>query len=201
NMRIMAKCGGTRVPIVRHGWQLSSAEGLDGLRRGGLASELGLSKSGLFAHFGSKEELQLAVLKLVAERFEREVLQPAFRAPRGEPRIRRIFDRWMDWVSDAAQGGCPFVAASFELDDRIDSRPRGYLVTAQRLLLATLARAAQLAKEEGHFRPDLDTEQFAFELDGVMLSFSHWKRLLRDSRAEGRAREAFERLIADARSR
>src|SRR5438067_2763289 len=198
-IRIMPKGEQTRDRIVRHALQLSSAEGLEGLSIGVLASDLGLSKSGLFAHFGSKEELQLAVLRLVAERFEREVLQPAFRAPRGEPRIRRIFDRWMDWVSDAAQGGCPFVAASFELDDKIDSRPRGYLVTAQRLLLATLSRAAQLAKEEGHFRPDLDTEQFAFELDGVMLSFSHWKRLLRDSRAEVRAREAFERLIADAR--
>lgn len=198
-IQVMPKGEETRDRIVRHALQLSSAEGLEGLSIGVLASDLGLSKSGLFAHFGSKEELQLAVLRLVAERFEREVLQPAFRAPRGEPRIRRIFDRWMDWVSDAAQGGCPFVAASFELDDKIDSRPRGYLVTAQRLLLATLSRAAQLAKEEGHFRPDLDTEQFAFELDGVMLSFSHWKRLLRDSRAEVRAREAFERLIADAR--
>src|SRR5207237_9960246 len=127
NMRIMAKCGGTRVPIVRHGWQLSSAEGLEGLSIGVLASDLGLSKSGLFAHFGSKEELQLAVLRLVAERFEREVLQPAFRAPRGEPRVRRIFDRWMDWVSDAAQVGCPVVAACFELDDKVGSRRVGYL--------------------------------------------------------------------------
>src|SRR5207237_5705657 len=120
----VAKGEETRERIVRHALQLSSTEGLGGLSIGVLAGDLGLSKSGLFAHFGSKEELQLAVLKLVAERFEREVLQPAFRAPRGEPRIRRIFDRWMDWVSDAAQGGCPFVAASFELDAKIDSRPR-----------------------------------------------------------------------------
>ena len=199
-IKFMAKGEETRDRIIRHALQLSSAEGLEGLSIGVLASDLGLSKSGLFAHFGSKEELQVAVLKLVAERFEREVLQPAFRAPRGEPRIRRIFDRWMDWMTDAAQGGCPFVDASFELDDKVDSRPRGYLVTAQRQLLAALARAAQIAKEEGHFRPDLDTDQFAFELDGVMLSFSHWKRLLRDSRAESRARGAFERLIADARA-
>jgi len=197
----VAKGEETRDRILRHALQLSSTEGLEGLSIGVLAGDLGLSKSGLFAHFGSKEELQLAVLKLVAERFEHEVLEPAFRAPRGEPRIRRIFERWMDWVCDAAQGGCPFVAASFELDDKVDSRPRGFLVTAQRMLLTTLARAAQLAKEEGHFRADLDAEQFAFELDGVMLSFSHWKRLLRDSRAEGRAREAFERLVADARRR
>jgi len=197
----VAKGEETRDRIVRHALQLSSTEGLEGLSIGVLASDLGLSKSGLFAHFGSKEELQLAVLERVAERFENEVLQPAFRAPRGEPRIRRIFERWMDWMCDAAQGGCPFVAASFELDDKVDSRPRAFLVTSQRMLLAALARAAQLAKEEGHFRADLDAEQFAFELDGVMLSFSHWKRLLRDSRAEGRAREAFERLVADARRR
>jgi AcrR family transcriptional regulator len=195
----VAKGDETRERIVRHALQLSSKEGLEGLSIGVLANDLGLSKSGLFAHFGSKEELQLAVLKLVAERFEREVLIPAFRAPRGEPRIRRIFDRWMDWVSGAAAGGCPFVAASVELDDKIDSRPRGYLVTAQRRLLQTLARAAQIAKEEGHFRADLDTEQFSFELDGVMLSYSHWKRLLRDPKAEARAREAFEKLLLVSR--
>jgi AcrR family transcriptional regulator len=194
----VAKGDETRERIVRHALRLSSKEGLEGLSIGVLANELGLSKSGLFAHFGSKEELQLAVLKLVAERFEREVLIPAFRAPRGEPRIRRIFDRWVDWVG-AAPGGCPFVAASVELDDKLDSRPRGYLVTAQRLLLQTLARAAQIAKEEGHFRADLDTEQFAFELDGVMLSYSHWKRLLRDPKAEMRAREAFEKLLLVSR--
>jgi AcrR family transcriptional regulator len=194
----VAKGDETRERIVRHALRLSSKEGLEGLSIGVLANELGLSKSGLFAHFGSKEELQLAVLKLVAERFEREVLIPAFRAPRGEQRIRRIFDRWVDWVS-AAPGGCPFVAASVELDDKLDSRPRGYLVTAQRLLLQTLARAAQIAKEEGHFRADLDTEQFAFELDGVMLSYSHWKRLLRDPKAEARAREAFEKLLLVSR--
>ena len=195
----MAKGEETRERIVRHALQLSSTEGLEGLSIGVLATDLGLSKSGLFAHFGSKEELQLAVLKLVAERFEREVLLPAFRAPRGEPRIRRVFDRWMDWMNDAAQGGCPFVAASFELDDKVDSRPRGYLVTAQRLLLQSLARAAQIAKEEGHFHADLDPEQFAFEMDGVMLSYSHWKRLLRDPKAEVRARQAFERLLAASR--
>ena len=196
-----AKGEETRERIVRHALQLSSTEGLEGISIGVLASDLRLSKSGLFAHFGSKEELQLAVLKLVAERFEREVLQPSFRAPRGEPRIRRIFDRWIDWVSDASQGGCPFVAASFELDDKVDSRPRGFLVNAQRLLLAALARAARIAQEEGHFRADLDVDQFAFELDGVMLSYSHWKRLLRDTRAESRARQAFERLLADAHPR
>jgi AcrR family transcriptional regulator len=195
----VAKGDETRERILRHALELSSREGLEGISIGVLANDLGLSKSGLFAHFGSKEELQLAVLKLVAERFEREVLLPAFRAPRGEPRIRRIFDRWMDWVNGAAPGGCPFVAASFELDDRVDSRPRDYLVTAQRLLLSALARAAQLAKEEGHFRSDLDPEQFAFEMDGILLSYSHWKRLLRDPRADARARAAFDTLLASSR--
>jgi AcrR family transcriptional regulator len=195
----VAKGEETRDRIVRHALELSSTQGLEGISIGVLASDLGLSKSGLFAHFGSKEELQVAILQLVAQRFEQEVVLPAFRAPRGEPRIRRLFDRWMDWVSDAAQGGCPFVAASFELDDKVDSRPRDYLVTAQRLLLATLARAAQIAKEEGHFRSDLDTEQFAFDLDGIMLSYSHWKRLLRDAKAEARGRAAFEALLVRSR--
>ncbi|MFL5294245.1 MAG: TetR/AcrR family transcriptional regulator [Myxococcales bacterium] len=195
----MAKGEETRDRIVRHALELSSTEGLEGISIGVLASDLGLSKSGLFAHFGSKEELQVAILQRVAQRFEHEVLLPAFRAPRGEPRIRRVFDRWMDWMSDAAQGGCPFAAASFELDDKVDSRPRDYLVTVQRMLLTTLARAAQIAKEEGHFRSDLDTEQFAFDLDGIMLSYSHWKRLLRDAKAEARARAGFEALLVRSR--
>jgi AcrR family transcriptional regulator len=195
----VAKGEETRDRIVRHALELSSTDGLEGISIGVLASDLGLSKSGLFAHFGSKEELQVAILQRVAQRFEYEVLLPAFRAPRGEPRIRRVFDRWMDWMSDAAQGGCPFVAASFELDDKVDSRPRDYLVTVQRMLLTTLARAAQIAKEEGHFRSDLDTEQFAFDLDGIMLSYSHWKRLLRDAKAEARARAGFEALLVRSR--
>jgi AcrR family transcriptional regulator len=188
----------TRERIVEHAARAASVDGLTGITIGNLASGLGLSKSGLIAHFGSKEELQVQVLEKTAERFRQKVLEPAFRARRGEPRIRALFDRWIEWISSSsAPGGCVFVSASVELDDRA-GKPRDHLVAAQRQLLATVARAAQIAKEEQHFRSDLDTEQFAYEFFAIVLGFHFWKRLLRDHRAGPRAREALERLVSSA---
>jgi AcrR family transcriptional regulator len=195
----VSKGEGTRERILDRALRLASRDGLGGLSIGVLAAELGLSKSGLFAHFGSKEDLQLAVLQVAAARFEDTVMRPAFRAPRGEPRIRRLFENWMAWIGDpASPGGCVFLAAASELDDR-EGRPRDYLVGSQRLLVASLAKSARFAVEEGHFAPSLDTEQFAFDLYALLLACSHWKRLLRDPRAETRARTAFDRMVANAR--
>ena len=127
-------------------------------------------------------------------------MRPAFRAPRGEPRIRQLFDNWLAWCSDPAlPGGCIFMAAATELDDK-QGRPRDYLVATQKQLLATLAKSARLAVEAGHFRPDLDGEQFAFELHSLLMGCSHWKRLLGDPRAERRTRAAFDRLLAWGRA-
>jgi AcrR family transcriptional regulator len=191
----MSKGEETRERIVDRAFRLASRDGLDGLSIGGLAAELGLSKSGLFAHFGSKEELQIEVLKAAAARFEEVVLRPAFRAPRGEPRVRRIFENWLRWVSDPAlPGGCLFITASAELDDR-EGRPRDFLVGALKQLADTLTRSARLAVEAGHFRPDLDCEQFAFELDALVLGYSQRRRLFRSQDAEARARASFERLL------
>ncbi len=195
----MSKGEETRQRILERAFQAASREGLGGISIGGLAGDLGLSKSGLFAHFGSKEDLQIELLKAAAQRFEDEVVRPALRAPRGEPRIRRMFDNWLGWVGDgAAAGGCLFLAASSELDDKA-GRPRDYLVGSQRLLLATLAKSARLSIEAGHFRPDLDCDQFAFELHALVMGCHHARRLLRDPQAEAHARTAFERLLASAR--
>jgi AcrR family transcriptional regulator len=195
----MSKGAETRDRIVEHAVRLATRDGLEGLSIGGLAIELGLSKSGLFAHFGSKEDLQVAVLQAAAQRFEESVLRPAFRARRGEPRLRALFEGWLAWVGDPSMpGGCLFVAAAVELDDR-DGRPREYLVAAQKQLIAALTKAARLAVEASDFRPELDASQFAFDLYGVMLSYSYWKRLLRDSQAEERTRASFERLIVSSR--
>lgn len=195
----MAKGAETRERIVERAVCLASRDGLGGLSIGGLASELGLSKSGLFAHFGSKEDLQVAVLEAAVARFEAQVVRPAFHAPRGEPRIRTLFDNWMAWVADPGMpGGCVFLAAAAELDDR-DGRPRDYLVAAQKEMLAALEKAARLAVQEGHFRPEVDPAQFAFDLYAVLFAYSYWKRLLRDRGAEARARSAFDRLIAASR--
>jgi AcrR family transcriptional regulator len=196
----VSKGEGTRERILDRALRLASRDGLGGLSIGVLAGELGLSKSGLFAHFGSKEDLQLAVLQEAATRFEDTVMRPAFRAPRGEPRIRRLFENWLGWINDpATPGGCVMLAAATELDDQ-EGRPRDFLAGSQRQLVASLARSARLAMEEGHFAARLDAEQFAFDLYALLLGCSHWKRLLRDPKAETRARAAFERLLAAART-
>ena len=196
----MSKGETTRDRIVDRASRLASRDGLDGISIGGLATELGLSKSGLFAHFGSKEELQLEILKAGADRFERKVMAPAFRAPRGEPRVRQLFDNWLQWIQDGSSpGGCVLLAAATELDDR-EGRPRDLLVGLLRQLQTTLTKTARLAVEAGHFRPDLDCAQFAFELFSLLLGHSHFRRLLRDPRSESRTRTAFQRLLDSARA-
>jgi AcrR family transcriptional regulator len=197
---IVAKGAETRDRILDRAVSLASRDGLGGLTIGTLASELGLSKSGLFAHFGSKEDLQLEVLRAASARFVDAVLRPAFRAPRGEPRLRSLFEHWMRWATDPAlPGGCILVAATAELDDH-EGRPRDFLSATQRQLDETLTRSVRMAMEAGHFRADLDAEQLAFELHSIFLGYHHTKRLLRDPRAEKRGRVAFERLVADARA-
>jgi AcrR family transcriptional regulator len=177
---------------------MASRDGLEGLSIGGLATSLAMSKSGLFAHFGSKEELQLEVLRAAARRFEDTVVRPAFRAPRGTPRIRHLMENWVRWAnSPDTAGGCLFVSAAVELDDQA-GRPRDFLVAAQKQLLDAVARSARVAIEAGHFRKDFDCRQFAFELYGLLLGYHHAKRLLRDPGAEAAVRAGFDRLMADA---
>ncbi len=189
----------TRDRIVDRAFRVATRDGLEGLSIGSLATEMGMSKSGLFAHFGSKEDLQVEVLAAAARRFEEQVLRSAFSAPRGEPRIRRLFQRWMEWVSDPAlPGGCLFLAAATELDDHAGA-PRDALVASQRQLRETLARSARMAVTEGHLRRTLDAEQFAFDFFSVILAYHHARRLLRDPKAEAKAKNAFERVLDAAR--
>jgi len=196
----MRKGEETQERVVERALQLATRDGLDGLTIGSLAAELGLSKSGLFAHFRSKEDLQLQVLKAAAERFRILVIQPALAAQRGEPRVRALFDNWFAWGNHPAMpGGCIFVAAAIEFDDR-PGPLRDFLVESQTAFLAALARAVRLAAEVGHFRPEVDAEQFAFDMYAIVLGFHHASRLLHDNKAELRARTAFERLLALARA-
>jgi AcrR family transcriptional regulator len=195
----MSKGAQTRERILERAYRLASRDGLEGLSLSTLAAETGLSKSGLFAHFRSKEELQIEVLRQAAERFEQVVWAPAARAPRGEARLRKLFDGWLRWLDDpTSPGGCIFGAASVELDDR-EGRPRDFLVETQERLLASIAKTARLGIESGDLRRDLDCEQLAFDLYGLVLSYNHYKRLLRDPRARDRAERAFERLVTSAR--
>jgi AcrR family transcriptional regulator len=188
----------TRRQILDRALAAASTDGLAGLTIGNLAKMVGMSKSGLFAHFRSKDQLQIDVLREAAERFRADVVLPAIRQPRGEPRVRELFKRWLRWVkAPYLPGGCPFVAASMELDDQ-ESPAREFLVRSQRDWLATLARAATIAIEEGHFHAEIDPEQFAFELHALMLGYHFQARLLRNRSAARRVEQAVERLIAQA---
>ncbi len=196
----MGKGAETRERILDQAVRLASRDGLEGLTIGTLSAELGLSKSGLFSHFGSKDELQLQVLQAAVQRFEIEVIRPALAEPRGEPRIRALFERWLTWVNGLdTPGGCLLIAASVELDDRPGPQ-RDFLVRSHRARVAALAKAARIAIDAGHFRADLDPEQFAFDFYAITLGFHDSNRLLRDPRAEERARDFFERLLASCRA-
>ncbi|MBZ4419687.1 TetR/AcrR family transcriptional regulator [Myxococcus sp. RHSTA-1-4] len=190
----------THQTILERAVRLASRVGLEGLSIGGLAEELNLSKSGLFAHFKSKAVLQVQVLETATALFTERVIRPALTKPRGEPRVRALFEGWLAWDKDQLlEGGCIFVAASVELDDS-PGPARDKLVQTQRDWLDVLAQAARIAVAEGHFREDVDVEQFAHDEYAVMLGFHHAKRLMRDPQAETRARRAFEALLAAARA-
>ncbi len=196
----MRKGEQTREAILERALVLASEVGLEGLTIGTLAEALDLSKSGLFAHFRSKEALQIQTLELAAARFEVAVIRPALRAARGEPRLRALFENWLRWPKSVPQpGGCIFVAASVELDDR-PGPARDKLVRLQSDWLDVIAGAVRIAIQERHFDPKVDSAQFAFELYGIMLVCHHTARLLRDPRAEERARRGFEALLARARA-
>jgi AcrR family transcriptional regulator len=193
----VAKGEETRQAILARAFELANVVGVSGLTIGRLAEATGLSKSGLFAHFGSKEALEVAVVEEAARQFVQEVMVPALRKARGEPRVRALFDRWLAWGE--RPGGCFFVGASAELDDR-PGPPRDALAQACKDWIDALATAAQISVTEGHFRGDLDPQQFAFELYGIMLGLHTYHRFLRDKSSLARAHEAFERLIASARA-
>ena len=194
----MGRGADTRNVILGRAAQVASLVGLEGLTIGGLAEDLELSKSGLFAHFQSKEALQVETLRFAAQLFIDNVIRPALKARRGEPRVRALFERWLEWAkADTLVGGCLFVAASTELDDR-EGPARQELVRQQKDWLEFVSTVAGGAVTEGHFRAKLDTEQFAIDAYGVMLACHHSRRLLRDPRADERARRAFEALVLAA---
>ena len=193
----MSKGEATREVILEEAARLSRRIGLGGLTIGSLATQTGMSKSGLFAHFKSKKSLQLQVLEHGRERFIDSVVRPALAASRGLTRVRTLFDQWLTWSGGELNGGCLFVAAAVELDDQ-EGPVREALVRSERDWLETIATVAATAVAEGEFREDLDTDQFAFELHGVMLTHHHASRLLRDPRSPERTRRAFESLIAAA---
>ena len=193
----MRKGERTRRDILDQAVALATRVGLEGLSIGSLAARLDLSKSGLFAHFGSKEDLQLQTLKQAQLRFEETVVRPALAAPYGLARLRALFTNWLNSLGqgERAAGGRLMLAASFEYDDR-PGPVRDLLLSGQRELRGAIAKAIRLAIEERRLKPDTDPWQLTFELFGIVLAAHHDLRLLRDPRALDRARGALDRLIA-----
>lgn len=192
---VATKGADTRQAVLERAVALASKVGLGGLTIGTLADDLKLSKSGLFGHFRSKEALQIQVLNHAAERFVDAVIRPALAEPRGRPRLRALFEHWLEWAhSSPMPGGCLFVAASTELDDRTGP-VRDRLQQLQRDWLGVIATSYGKGVEEGQFPADADPDQFAHDMYGVMLAYHHAHRLLRDPKAEAHARHAFEALI------
>ena len=191
----MSKGETTRAAILDRALATASKVGLEALSIGELAKEAGLSKSGLFAHFASKEDLQIEVVRKAISKFVELVIAPALKQPRGEKRVRALFENWFGW-SKASElpGGCLFIAASSEFDDQ-PGPLRDLLLASQKDWLGVLAQAARVAVEEGHFKPALDAEQFAWQLDAFILGYHHSARLLRSKDAEKRAHAAFESLV------
>lgn len=194
----MSKGEETRSAVLGHAIALASELGLEGVTIGLLADRAGMSKSGLFAHFKSKEALQLAILDEALSRFVTRVVLPALKKPRGEPRVRALFERWLDWASSASTpGGCLIVQSMAELDDR-PGVVRDRLESAQRDWLDTLATAVRIAKEEGDFTALVDPGQLAYEIAALAYGHHLLSRMLRDSGADARVRHGFERLLRAA---
>ncbi len=196
----MGKGAETRASILTQAISMAGILGLEGLTIGRLATQTGMSKSGLFGHFGSKEALQFAVLETIAKDFSLKVISPALKESTGETRLRKLFSNWMEWANDEKQeGGCRLMGASVELNAR-PGELRDYLAEQQIEWIDCIRRMAQKAVSESIFRAGLDTRQFAFEFHSIGLGLNFSLRLLRDPAALSRSQVAFDSLIQKAKS-
>ncbi|TYT23875.1 TetR/AcrR family transcriptional regulator [Luteimonas viscosa] len=184
----------TREAILARSYALACVNGLEGLTIGGVAEQVGMSKSGVFAHFGSREELQLATLDLGGELFIRDVLVPALREKRGLPRLRAIFANWAEWVRHEDDGGCLFLAAASEYDDR-PGPIRDRVLQQESDWRDQLAKAVQLAIDSGELAADTEIAQVAFEIYAIALAVHHDAGLTGYTEAAARGFRAFERLL------
>jgi AcrR family transcriptional regulator len=190
------KSVGTRTRVLHEALALASRIGFQGLSFGTLAEHARLSKSGLFAHFASKEDLQIQTLDLAAAMFVERVLKPAVAEPRGVARIRRLFDGWMAWIhSDSVPSGDVLISCAFEFDDAPRGPMRDAVVKGHHAMQATIGRLARQARDKGELAPSLDPAQFAFEFLGIVHAHHHVLRLLGSDARGRRARTAFERLL------
>ncbi|MDQ3187802.1 MAG: TetR/AcrR family transcriptional regulator [Pseudomonadota bacterium] len=188
----------TRAAIVEAALQAASRDGLEGLTIGTLAEQMRMSKSGVFAHFGSREELQLAVLKEYVHRFVDDVLRPAVSKPRGLPRLEAILERWVAFLAREMMRGCIMIAGAVEYDD-VPGPQRDEMVAIITGWKHELVVAIRQAVAEGHLQARVDAHQLVFEIYGLMLAMHQDARLLRSADSAKRARAGLRRLIGDVR--
>jgi AcrR family transcriptional regulator len=185
----------TKAAIIDAALALASQVGLEGLSIGAIAEVMQMSKSGVFAHFGSREELQISVVREYHDRFEREVFYPALQEPRGLPRLRKLFDNWMRQTSAEIDSGCIYISGAVEFDDR-PGPVRDALVETVNTWQAAIHRAVQLAIAEKHLKADADAAQIAFEIHGLILALHYEARFLRNPMGLQRARQGFDNILA-----
>ena len=185
----------TKAAIVDAALALAAQIGLEGLSIGAVAELTHMSKSGVFAHFGSREELQISVVREYHQRFEHEVFFPALQQPRGLPRLRAIFANWMKRTSTEIDSGCIYISGASEFDDR-PGPVRDALVESVSIWQAAVLRAIQQAQAEGHLRAEVDAHQIAFEIHGLILALHYEARFLRVPGSIGRANTGFDNILA-----
>ena len=185
----------TKSAIVDAALGLATQIGLEGLSIGALAEVMRMSKSGVFAHFGSREELQISVIREYHARFEEEVFYPALEKPKGLPRLKALFQNWMNRTSVELDSGCLYISGAVEFDDR-PGPVRDALVSSVQSWLAAMHRAVVQAKEAGHLAPDADEHQMAFEIHGLILALHYEARFLKTPSSVHRANAGFTHILA-----
>ena len=193
--RALQKGQQTKLAIIDAALGLAAQIGLEGLSIGAIAEVTQMSKSGVFAHFGSREELQISVVREYHHRFEQEVFYPALEAPRGLPRLRAMFANWMQRTSTELDSGCIYISGAVEFDDRAGP-VRDALAESVNTWLAAMKRAVVLAIREGHLRADADEEQIAFEIHALILALHYEARFLRTPGSLARASNGFDNILA-----
>ncbi len=192
--RALQKGQQTKAVIVEAALGLATQIGLEGLSIGALAEVTQMSKSGVFAHFGSREELQISVIREYHTRFEDEVFYPAMREPRGLPRLRALFANWMKRTSVEIDSGCIYISGAVEFDDRAGP-VRDALASSVMTWHAAMKRALVVAREEGHLRADVDEEQMLFEIHGLILALHYEARFLKTPGSIERATRGFNNIL------
>jgi len=191
----MSKGEQTRAAILDAAVTEAAVVGVGALSIGNLASRTGMSKSGLFGHFGSKETLQMAVMERLVERFTNYVILPALKVPTGPKRLEALFGNFLDWVGDKSLArGCPFMSIAFELDAQ-PGPLRDYIGRQMAERVGVIKRVAHKCIDEGTFRDDLDIEQFVYVYEGITIAYISYRQVLDDARAKELAWAAFNDLM------